>query len=583
MDNDEVNSNNNEAEASPIRSFLEVRKRSVTLIVLPYLVGKNDATKTKVRSYLAFPYGVLTLATYVLKHSRVDVELEILDLNLHIGEDIGPVIESHLEQHNPDIVGISMMFDHSYHNVEDVSKQIKDFNEDIVCVLGGPAATTSAKEIIEEQPFLDAVCYSEGERALTELIESSNAGELLNQPPWVTRESVADARHLKTYYVENLNEVVDLDYGLINSSAYSMKEAFSPFATYRNEDDVRQFYIVTSRGCPFKCVFCSEPELQGASMRYADVDVLMAHVDKLVKEYGMNVLTFYDDQLLLDTDRAKELFRRLIPYNLRLEAPNGVTLHYIDEEMAGLMKAAGIDTIPLAIESGSDYVLRKVIKKPLRVQEIGKVVGFLREVGIFTQAFIVIGLPGEKDEHRLETLQVLKNAGLDWAGFSLATPVRGTELTRVCKEKGYIPKNLGVGDIVDKEYIINAPELGLIPEVITKQAYMMNLDVNFVNNRSMRMGEYDTAISCFSEVTERYDGHAFAHFYLAEAYEALGSEPEKVESNRKRFLELIEGDVEWQEYAEFFGLTGDNFHNSGSQTIFDYTREQHAAKLLKTA
>jgi hypothetical protein len=96
------------------------------------------------------------------------------------------------------------------------------------------------------------------------------------------------------------------------------------------------------------------------------------------------------------------------------------------------------------------------------------------------------------------------------------------------------------------------------------------------------MGEYETAISCFSEVTERYNGQAFAHFYLAEAYEALGSEPEKVESNRKRFLELIEGDAEWQEYADFFGLIGDSIYNSGSQTIFDYTREQYAAKLLKT-
>jgi hypothetical protein len=127
MDNEEDRSNNSEAKALPIRSFLDVGKRSVSLIVLPYLVGKNEATKTKVRSYLAFPYGVLTLATYVLKHSRVDVELAILDLNLHIHEDISPIIERHLEHHNPDIVGISMMFDHSYHNVEEVFQANQGF------------------------------------------------------------------------------------------------------------------------------------------------------------------------------------------------------------------------------------------------------------------------------------------------------------------------------------------------------------------------------------------------------------------------------------------------------------------------
>ena len=216
------------------------------------------------------------------------------------------------------------------------------------------------------QEFVDAICHSEGETAIKRLVESEDRWLELDNDPWITKRSISEGRKARSVYVDNLNDVVDVDYDLVDASAYSMKEAFSPFASYRNEDDVRQFFVVTSRGCPFKCVFCAEPFLHGANMRYIEIDAIINHVKHLVDKYGMNVLTFYDDQLLIDTARAKELFRRLAKFNLRLEAPNGVTLVYIDDEMARLMKEAGFDTIPLAIESGSDYVLNKIIKKPLK-------------------------------------------------------------------------------------------------------------------------------------------------------------------------------------------------------------------------
>ena len=158
------------------------------------------------------------------------------------------------------------------------------------------------------------------------------------------------------------------------------------------------------------------------------------------------------------------------------------------------------------------------------------------------------------DEHREETLQRIKEVDLDWSGFSLASPVRGSELFKICKEKGYIDKDLGIGDIKGNQYIINAPKIGLEPQKITRQAYLMNLDVNFVNNRQMRIGNYETAAKCFQEVTERYDHHAFAHYYLAQAYEAMDNQPDLVRYNRQCFNQILEQDSVWMDYAEFFEL-----------------------------
>ena len=95
-----------------------------------------------------------------------------------------------------------------------------------------------------------------------------------------------------------------MNYELVDVNTYSMKEAFSPFTTYK--DGAKQFFMVTSRGCPFKCVFCAEPSFHGANMRYVDVDKAVDHVTRLVKEYGLNVLTIYDDQILMNKERWTE-------------------------------------------------------------------------------------------------------------------------------------------------------------------------------------------------------------------------------------------------------------------------------------
>ncbi|MBV8793126.1 MAG: B12-binding domain-containing radical SAM protein [Pseudolabrys sp.] len=425
---------------------------------------------------------------------------------------------------------------------------------DALVLLGGAAVTTAWDEILHDQPCVDALCYSEGEVALYALLNADDPRAELSNDPWVTRESVAAKRRPKTKHIEDLNQAVKIDYSLIDVNDYGMIEAFSPFRKAKDDKDVKQFFIVTSRGCPFKCVFCAEPTLHGGSMRYADLNVIEDHVKYLVDEYGMNVLTIYDDQLLLNHKRAKDFFRVLAKYNLRVETPNGLTVAYIDEEMAQLMKAAGMDTILLAIESGTEHMLRNVIKKPLKLSKVAPVIESLHRNGLFVQGFFVMGLPGEREQDRTETLQFIKDVGLDWASFSLASPIRGTELYEVCKKNKYIPENMKIGEYELGTYIIRAP--GLDPETLPTVSYRMNLDVNFVSNRRMRMGEYDVAIRCFEDVIDRYKEHAFAHYFLAQAYAKIGGHEQKVKDNFATYEAIIAKNKTWQGHAAYFGLIG---------------------------
>ncbi len=527
-------------------------KRIILLIVLPYIVKKTEAKYSKIRSFKAFPYGLLSLATYLKVQGKDKVEIKILDCNNKDEEGYLGAIKQNVLECKPDIVGLSMMFDNSYRYVSDIANIIKEYNHNAIIVLGGAATTSSYKDIMGNQDNIDGVCFSEGEAPFLRLINSENMLDCLeNDRSWVTKKSIRAGKTPVKSLLENLDEVINIDYSLINVSEYStMQESFSPFAG--EIENPKQFFVVTSRGCPFKCAFCMRSSDNDRSMRYAGVNKIIDHIELLVSNYGMNILTFYDDQILLNKKRAKQLFRELAKFNIRIECPNGLTVAFIDEEMAELMKKAGMHTVYLAIESGSPHVLYDIIKKPLKLEMVRPVVQSLRKYGFWIQGYFVSGMPGERDEHREETIRFIKDVELDWAGFSLATPSWGSELYRMCVKNGYI-KNLKIGELDANKYIINTPEY--TAEYVARKTYLMNLDVNFVNNYRMKIGDYSVVASSFRDVIRRYADHAFAYYYLARALEAMNEDAELIRLNKDKFSEIINRDTVWREYAEYFNLS----------------------------
>lgn len=529
--------------------------RKLLLVVLPYIVdnSKNTNKKAKsVRSFLAFPYGVLTIASHIRKASDGLHDAEILDLNIASPVSEADRLRQALSRGDVDVLGFSMSYDISFGWLKSLSAMARSEFPGIIQVAGGPAVTTGYKDMIEEGVALDAMCFSEGEAGLLKLLDAPDMASVFDGDPWIRNASESLAKARPHALTEDLDKVIDVDYELVDVPAYSMREAFSPFVKYASGS--KQFFLVTSRGCPFKCNFCAEPSFHGASMRYASVDLIIEHVRKLIDNYGLNVLTIYDDQLLLNRDRAKDLFRQLAQFNIRVEMPNGVTMSYIDEEMAYLMRRAGVDTIFLAIESGSKRVLKEIIFKPIAFSRIKPTVELLQANGIFTCAFFVVGLPGETDGEREETRQFILDTGFDWAFFNYATPLRGSALFEQCKREGWLaPENQRIGSIDMTDYVIKAP--GIDKEALKRFMFDLNLEANFVKNRNLRDGNYDLAATTFKEVINRHEAQPFAHYFLAEAYTGMGPDQQRLAAaHYRRFLEIIEADAEWAAHAERYGL-----------------------------
>jgi radical SAM superfamily enzyme YgiQ (UPF0313 family) len=516
---------------------------NVLLVVVPYLM-KLEVKEHMLRSFTAFPYGVLSIASY-LKKNAPHANVRVLDCNLH--NDLSALKET-LKDFSPSIVGLSMMFDISYKHLSSITAMIKEHDRRTIVVLGGSAATSSYENILEMQPDIDAICYYEGERPMLKLIRNDYPG-ILNDPWWITRQSLLEKRRPEKLFVWNLDELIDIDYSLVNVSDYEMVEAFSP-CSHRIKNK-RQFILVTSRGCKFGCSFCFHSGDPDKTIRYASAEKIISHVKHLVDDYGMNVLTINDDQLLLNMDRAKQIFAGLAGLGIRIECPNGLSVAFMDEELIALMRAAGMDTATLAIESGCAYVLNNIIHKPLTLDKVKPVVDILRKYDFWIHGFFVSGIPGETDKHRDETVRFIKEVGLDWAVFNLAMVSRGSDLFRMCVQNGYIDKNTKIGDLQYSRYIINTPEYST--EHVTTKTYRMNLDVNFVNNYRMKHGEYAIAADAFRDVIRRYEDQAFAYYYLGKALWEMDRHGDAADAFEK-YTEIVLKDPLWKAHAEYFGL-----------------------------
>jgi anaerobic magnesium-protoporphyrin IX monomethyl ester cyclase len=178
--------------------------RSVLLIVLPSNLGtpQLDASKKAHRAYLAFPYGVLTIASYVKRFAAALGKVEILDLNLPSNDPPEVLLARDLAAMKPDIVGFSMSYDVSYPWLRALIAVVRDHNAETCIVAGGPAVTTAYEEILADCD-LDACCYSEGEVALKELVEAEDMQAALTRDPWVKK----DKRAAKPVY-DDLDRIV---------------------------------------------------------------------------------------------------------------------------------------------------------------------------------------------------------------------------------------------------------------------------------------------------------------------------------------------------------------------------------------
>jgi radical SAM superfamily enzyme YgiQ (UPF0313 family) len=221
--------------------------------------------------------------------------------------------------------------------------------------------------------------------------------------------------------------------------------------------------VITSRGCPYNCVFCTHCIVWGKKWRGRSPENVVNELEQVIHTYGVKQVDFLDDNLTLDRNRMESICDLMMERNLRVEwfTPSGVRADTLDEALLTKMKSSGCKKIRVAPESGVQRVVDQIIKKNLDLKSVEQAVVLCKKVGIKVGCFFVIGLIGETKEDIRETINFaykLRRLGADGFIFSIAMPMYGTALYEQAERGGFLRDNFGDDALAEAEPLIETPE-----------------------------------------------------------------------------------------------------------------------------
>jgi anaerobic magnesium-protoporphyrin IX monomethyl ester cyclase len=370
-------------------------------------------------------------------------------------------IGERLAQWKPDVVGIEIPFSGWSRTAFAAAAIAKSISKDVVTYLDGQHPSAMPKECLAN-PNTDFVVVGERENTVLELVNGLEKG----LSDFSKVKGLGFVKNGKPVLTAQRSMIEDLDSlpfparHLLPMDIYTEAVRENPL---RNEVYKPMTIMITSRGCPFNCVFCSNCTVWGKRWRGRSPENVVAEIEHVMKDYGIKQIDFYDDNMTLDKKRMEGICDLIVKRNVRVEwfTPNGIRADTLDEALLRKMKRAGCKKIRLAPESGVQRVVDEVIGKSLDLKSVEQAVILSKKVGIGVGLFFVIGLIGETKTDIEETIRFaykLRRLGADSFIFSIATPIYGTQLYEKAKQGGFLKEGFCDEALAGVEPLIETPE-----------------------------------------------------------------------------------------------------------------------------
>ena len=217
----------------------------------------------------------------------------------------------------------------------------------------------------------------------------------------------------------------------------------------------------TSRGCVAKCTFCPVHATWGGRWRQRSAESVLNEIEYLVKTYGVKEIHFDDDNLVLNRKRAQKIFQGIVERKLDIvwTVPTGIALWALDDDLLKIMKDSGCYKLFVAVESGDEYILNKVIRKPLDLKKVKPLVETMINLGIEVESFFVVGMPGETEESLKRTFKYARDLNTDATHYFFANPIPGSELYEICKKEGYFREGFSYENVRVERCNIDTPQM----------------------------------------------------------------------------------------------------------------------------
>jgi radical SAM superfamily enzyme YgiQ (UPF0313 family) len=328
--------------------------------------------------------------------------------------------------HNPDLVGLQAMT-FTMPDAYLVAKALKRLNPDVKVIIGGPHPTIYPRETATLDD-VDFAFAGEGEVRFPEFLDHFSDPQARAAVP-----GIACKLNGTVSYTPSQGLLKDMDSIPFPARRSSPYKRYSSVLAKRNPITT----IITSRGCPFQCVFCNR---MGRSYRMHSAQYVLNEIEEILK-LGIKEVFIHDDTFSINRDRVRKISEGIIErgYDIVWEARTRVDC--VDEELIALMKRAGCHRLSFGVESGSERVLESM-KKGISLELVERVFKACRAEGVVTLADFIIGNMDEEMEDVHKSFDLVKRLDPDYVQFSICSPYPGTPLYEIGLETGLYTRDI---------------------------------------------------------------------------------------------------------------------------------------------
>jgi len=413
-------------------------KNRVVLVTPPsavvplYSTSPSDASTVKAIDVPTIPMIHLGVAYLAASLEEAGFDVKVVDLTFTMEEryEVDRVKDAILNL-NPGVIGISS-FTSTITSAYRIANAIKKERKEIPIVIGGPHASALPRRTLEECPSIDAAILGEGEYVFRDFVKALVTMEDPREPSGL--QGVIFRRGPQLFGDPKPVYIADLD-GLPFPARHLFNlKKYAESSYYFDAKRVPVASIVTSRGCPYGCLYCSRAS-SGRRFRGRSPENVVRELEQLKKE-GFNEVQIVDDDFTEDRLRVLEICRliKMKEVNMSFNLLGGIRVDKVDEELLSTMFDAGCYVIHFGVESGDDQVL-KYNRKGVTAKQIKQALHLAKKVGYKVIAYVIVGLPGSSLESEHKTINLLQECGPDATRVSICTPYPGSQLWNMVQDR----------------------------------------------------------------------------------------------------------------------------------------------------